>query len=107
MAFVAETSTWEEGVYQIEIGDPVSGGEEGIANVQPKQLANRTVKLRDDLVVTNLAVAGLQSSFNQLSSDVQDSETDIGSIRDDIVSIQNNYSMQGIEAEQFFFAIAF
>jgi len=52
MANVAESATWEAGVYQIETTDPVLGGANGIANTQAKQLANRTtyLKKRADLV---------------------------------------------------------
>lgn len=52
MPNVTESSTWESGVYQIETTDPVLGGVNGIANVQAKQLANRTkyLKARADLV---------------------------------------------------------
>lgn len=52
MANVTESSIWESGVYQIETTDPVLGGANGIANVQAKQLANRTkyLKARADLV---------------------------------------------------------
>lgn len=52
MANVTESSIWESGVYQIETTDPVLGGANGIANVQAKQLANRTkyLKTRADQV---------------------------------------------------------
>ena len=46
MANVTETPTFEEGIYQIETTDPVLGGANGIANVQAKQLANRTAYLK-------------------------------------------------------------
>lgn len=39
---VPEIQTYEEGIYQIELTDPVIGGADGIANLQAKQLANRT-----------------------------------------------------------------
>ncbi len=39
---ITETETYESGIYQIELTDPVIGGEDGIANLQAKQLANRT-----------------------------------------------------------------
>lgn len=42
MATLAETETYEAGVYQLEITDPVIGGPDGIDNLQAKQLANRT-----------------------------------------------------------------
>lgn len=46
MANVTETPVFEEGIYQIETTDPVLGGANGIANVQAKQLANRTAYLK-------------------------------------------------------------
>lgn len=46
MANVKETPVWEPGVYQIETTDKVRGGEDGISNVQGKQLANRTAYLK-------------------------------------------------------------
>lgn len=107
MAFLQETSTWEPGVYQLEPTDLVAGGVAGASNTQPRQLLNRTKYLYDALTATDLVVAGLQSSYSQLSSDVGDAETDITSIRTDITNIQNNTALQGIEAEQFFMAIAF
>jgi len=39
---IAETENYELEIYQIELTDPVIGGEDGIANLQAKQLANRT-----------------------------------------------------------------
>lgn len=39
---ITETETYELEIYQIELTDPVIGGEDGIANLQAKQLANRT-----------------------------------------------------------------
>ena len=42
MATLAETETYEPGIYQLEITDPVIGGPDGIDNLQAKQLANRT-----------------------------------------------------------------
>lgn len=41
-----ETGEWAEGVYQLETTDPVIGGEDGIDNLQAKQLANRTSFLK-------------------------------------------------------------
>ncbi|NAW56990.1 MULTISPECIES: hypothetical protein [unclassified Vibrio] len=46
MGSITETPEWEEQVYLIETTDAVIGGEEGIANRQPKQLANRTAYLK-------------------------------------------------------------
>lgn len=49
MAYLTETSTWEEGVYQLEITDRVLGGPNGVSNKPLKDLANRTKYLYDQL----------------------------------------------------------
>ena len=47
VANVKEENRWEEGVYQIEVTDPVVGGVDGISNKQAKQQANRTSNLKE------------------------------------------------------------
>lgn len=47
MAYLKEQATWEDGIYQYEITDPLQGGEDGIDNVQGRQLANRTKYLKE------------------------------------------------------------
>lgn len=49
MANLRETSIWEAGIYQLETSDPVMGGENGIDNRAPRQLANRTLWLKNEL----------------------------------------------------------
>jgi hypothetical protein len=46
---LAESATWDAGIYQIETEDLVQGGEGGVSNLQPKQLANRTQYLKQQL----------------------------------------------------------
>ena len=46
MANLPEAASWETGIYQLEETDPVQGGPNGIDNTQAKQLANRTVWLK-------------------------------------------------------------
>lgn len=46
MANLPESQTFDAGVYQIEILDPVVGGVDGIANAPSKNLANRTAYLK-------------------------------------------------------------
>ena len=56
MAYVPESQTWIEGVYQLETTDPVIGGATGVANQQAKDLASRTAYLKkqvDDIVSGN------------------------------------------------------
>ncbi|HHZ7818834.1 TPA: gp53-like domain-containing protein [Escherichia coli] len=49
MANLPETPHWEEGIYQIEVSDPVLGGPDGISNRQGKQLASRTLYLKQQV----------------------------------------------------------
>lgn len=49
MGAIKETANWEIGIYQIEPTDPVLGGENGPANTQARQLANRTAWLRSNV----------------------------------------------------------
>lgn len=53
MADIIESEVFESGIYQLEITDPVLGGENGISNRQAKQLANRTkwLKAKIDLIL--------------------------------------------------------
>lgn len=46
MANLVESNTYDAGVYQIEITDPVLGGPAGLANAPLKNLANRTKWLK-------------------------------------------------------------
>lgn len=49
MANLKEKAEWAEGIYQIEMTDPVVGGEDGIDNTPHKQLAARTLFLKSEL----------------------------------------------------------
>ncbi|MCQ0979395.1 gp53-like domain-containing protein [Klebsiella pneumoniae] len=49
MTNLPETPQWEEGIYQIEVSDPVLGGPDGISNRQGKQLASRTLYLKQQV----------------------------------------------------------
>lgn len=61
MAHVQETPVWEDGVYQLELHDLVKGGPDGVSNVQPRQLANRTLWLKEQL-------AQAQTDINMVTS---------------------------------------
>ena len=49
MANLAEVSQWENVIRQIENGEAATGGADGLANVQAKQLANRTQYLKSQI----------------------------------------------------------
>lgn len=76
MANLKETAFWEEGIYQFETTDPVLGGENGIDNKPTRQLANRTVWLKQEFEAAQqaqrnrqiIAGAGLTGGGN-LSAD--------------------------------------
>lgn len=57
MASLPESSTFDAGVYQLELTDPVIGGPSGVSNTPLKNLANRTKYLKDhvDSIEANFA----------------------------------------------------
>lgn len=65
MADLTESSIWEDGIYQLEEIDPVIGGEGGVSNLQPQQLANRTLYLKDTL-------EGAQAALELVDEDLQE-----------------------------------
>ena len=62
MANLAEETKWENGIYQLEIDDPLQGGPDGIDNVQAKQLANRTRYLKGKIEHTQEKIAPVETS---------------------------------------------
>jgi hypothetical protein len=63
MTDLAESATWEAGVYQLETTDPVQGGEFGISNTPARQLGNRTRYLKDQLEAEAVARAAADSAL--------------------------------------------
>jgi hypothetical protein len=61
MANLNETTAneyaWTDGVYQLEITDPVNGGADGIANRQASQLSLRTRNLHNRAVISEAKIA--------------------------------------------------
>lgn len=63
MANLAETTTYDAGIYQLEVTDPAQGGATGIINTPAKGLANRTnwlkskvnTSVRVDAIVSTIA----------------------------------------------------
>ena len=49
MANLTEVSQWEDVIRQIENGEAATGGADGLANIQAKQLANRTQYLKNQI----------------------------------------------------------
>lgn len=47
MTKIDEKAVWPSEIYQIRRGDTVSGGKDGVANIQAGQLADRTAYLKN------------------------------------------------------------
>lgn len=58
MANLTESAIYEAGIYQLETTDPVLGGVSGIANLQGKQLANRTKWLKEKVDLLGFGTTG-------------------------------------------------
>lgn len=56
MTDINEQAKWEESIYQVKRGDPITGGRDGVANIQARQLANRTRALKNDVDKLNTSV---------------------------------------------------
>lgn len=48
MGAIIEQSIWPKDIYRIQVTDPILGGQDGIINIQPTQIANRTRALKDE-----------------------------------------------------------
>ena len=70
MANLTEVSQWESVIRQIENGEAATGGANGLANVQAKQLANRTQWLK---TATNTKV-DISKVFTELNFGHGDSQ---------------------------------
>ena len=76
MGVIKETANWESSIYQIEPTDPVLGGENGPANTQARQLANRTawLKTQDDAKTAEISAArGTYGNLNERITALQQS----------------------------------
>ena len=68
MANLNETAQWETGIYQLETSDPVMGGPDGIDNRQAKQLAHRTLWLKNQTEALQTATAGKAASSTTVTA---------------------------------------
>jgi len=75
MANLAETATWETGIYQIEETDPVQGGANGVDNLPHKHLANRSLWLKQDHDTVKGEVVTARGSYGNLNARLDALET--------------------------------
>ena len=64
MSYLHEEPQWESGIYQLEITDPIQGGPDGIANLQAKQLANRTKFLKAEVERVDAEIGTLDTDLS-------------------------------------------
>lgn len=79
-ANLTESAQWENGIYRIELSDPVQGGENGIDNRQAKQLGNRTLYLKQQLESANAVIATNTSQISSVDSRINTNTTDISAL---------------------------
>ena len=107
MANLTETPAWDSGIYRIETTDPILGGETGTANIQAKQLANRTayLKMRADQVDAAASGYGsLQARLTTLQSQVEAVGVDMQNVEQAAVLealMQVNSALDMIDALRF------
>lgn len=75
MANITESPVWESGIYQIEATDPVQGGPDGIDNRPHKQLANRTLYLKQQLDALQSEVSTARGGYANLDARLDALET--------------------------------
>lgn len=68
MGVINETVNWESSIYQIEPTDPVLGGENGPANTQARQLANRTAWLKSNIDWHGTEIVVARGGYPDLNS---------------------------------------
>ena len=67
MTNIFEVPQWEDGIHQIQRGERVAGGRDGVANIQAGQLANRTQYLKS--MLDSAIEAGEFGNFTFLITD--------------------------------------
>lgn len=68
MGSIVDNNKWEPAIYMVQKTDPFLGGDDGIVNIRPKQLANRTRFLLERFLIQHATETGLHSIKN---SDVE------------------------------------
>lgn len=116
MANLQETESWEAGIYQLEMTDPVVAGppdlaqSKGFANVQALQLANRTLWLKAQMALLQAALGNLDiepqiqakidqlidnapgqlNTLNELATALLDQDNALATMAAQIAALQGN-----------------
>ena len=73
-----EEAVWDDGVYEVEADDILTGGKTGLANLQARQLANRTLWLRnhiDESIKKSSKIKSLEKLILELYEAQEDTST--------------------------------
>lgn len=92
MANINETSSWENDIYRIEPHDPVEGGEHGVDNKPHKQLANRTLWLKNKVDDVDVRINLLNDAIdtqNNLINNIQ-ALVENQNLLDRIIALEDN-----------------
>ena len=76
MGTLSENAVWEDYIYRIQITDPILGGEDGVINVQPGQIANRTKYLYSTLSAQH-SLSGHKIYAEQVAEDAAIAESKV------------------------------
>ena len=92
MGSISEQSRWVEDIYRIQKTDPVLGGQDGIINIQPEQMADRTVYLRDTLEKEHTPDGKHQitDSMVAVNADIPESKLDL---KHGTADLKNDFTM--------------
>lgn len=72
MANLVDVVQWEIGIYQLEVTDPVQGGETGVDNIPHKMLANRTSYLKQEVEKRALLAGSATQKFKVAAATLPD-----------------------------------
>lgn len=89
---IQETDVWQENIYLIGDNDPVQGGENGVDNLPHKQLASRTLFLKNKVDKLEAKVDGLSSTIDKLQQpeDTLGLQKQIDVLKEQIAEIVKN-----------------
>ena len=89
MAAITESALWTNDIYRIEENDPVEGGEAGVDNRPHKDLANRTLWLKQQVETNNQAITAAQTAISNLTLSILNKVWPIGSVYENAVDGRN------------------
>jgi len=80
MATIAESATWDVGVYQISDNDKVLGGTSGVVNMQALSLVNRTAYLKGQVDSVAIIAADSVAKADSVIAQIASIEASVGAV---------------------------